>query len=439
MSKTISTRYCQRFLAQLVLALLAISASALLPFCQDTWVRLYSAVDADLGSALATSVDGKSFVAGQSGNSEWSLVVVNALGGIDRQAKYTATNPDSWLDDIQLLPDGGLLAIGRSYLTPFFLTLARLDGNSDVVWAEQLTRAHDLGPDASVAVGKSGNIMLVASCGAPRGHDMAVLLLAQQGKVKWAKRFRGHFLPGGRNAIASSLPNGDYVIGASGIADTGPGEIGFLFFINSKGKVLSAKAYSLPFDALLASADGSHLYAVADILEPYPSYHDALILAKINASGDILWQRVVRDDTTDLFCSSLAILEDGGVLIAGYRNDYGDIRDSWLLDISAEGRPIWQKNYARVKLMRAVPTDNLQFSGLGEEINHQGAIAMRLDASGLTNQGCDLITDGTLTVEGSTSLTSQTPTVHVESLNISKSKYHLEKGAESCSTTDLCP
>gem|GEM_PF-2230749 len=74
----------------------------------------------------------------------------------------------------------------------------------------------------------------------------------------------------------------------------------------------------------------------------YGSYGNALII-KYSANGSKLWQKVYGYDQYD-GPNSIAVTEDGGLIVAGYTHSFGG-GDFWVLKLDANGNKQWDNHY----------------------------------------------------------------------------------------------
>ncbi|MDP8205525.1 MAG: T9SS type A sorting domain-containing protein [Candidatus Electryonea clarkiae] len=68
-------------------------------------------------------------------------------------------------------------------------------------------------------------------------------------------------------------------------------------------------------------------------------------LVKTDSDGDSLWSRNYGGDSDDV-CNSIIQTSDGGFVLAGYTNSYGDsINDFYLIKTDSDGELLWLKTY----------------------------------------------------------------------------------------------
>ena len=69
-------------------------------------------------------------------------------------------------------------------------------------------------------------------------------------------------------------------------------------------------------------------------------------LLRLDAEGRVLWERTFGGAAWDEF-RALAVLPDGGVLVAGIKESTGarDRDNGWLLRLDAEGRILWEGSF----------------------------------------------------------------------------------------------
>jgi uncharacterized delta-60 repeat protein len=91
------------------------------------------------------------------------------------------------------------------------------------------------------------------------------------------------------------------------------------------------------------TADGG--YIVAGYTDSFGAGASDLWILKLNADGTIAWQKTYGGTGADS-ANAVQQTADGGYIVAGYTNSFGEGRgDFWILKLNADGTIAWQKTY----------------------------------------------------------------------------------------------
>lgn len=99
-------------------------------------------------------------------------------------------------------------------------------------------------------------------------------------------------------------------------------------------------------DAICQTSDGGFIFS-GMTSSFVPELHSALWVVKLDAKGNLDWQKVYWSEGYDLASISIIIqMGDGGYVVAGGMriDDYGN-SDMWILKLDNSGNLIWQKSY----------------------------------------------------------------------------------------------
>ncbi|MBI3147992.1 MAG: IPTL-CTERM sorting domain-containing protein [Betaproteobacteria bacterium] len=93
---------------------------------------------------------------------------------------------------------------------------------------------------------------------------------------------------------------------------------------------------------LVQTTDGG--FAVAGITSSFGAGSSEAWVVKLDAGGNLLWNRVIGNADADDFWG-LAATSDGGVIAAGSTRPGGGTYDGWLVKLSSAGAVTWQRRY----------------------------------------------------------------------------------------------
>ena len=109
-------------------------------------------------------------------------------------------------------------------------------------------------------------------------------------------------------------------------------------------RVIGGKSYDAAKKVIKLSDGG---YLVAGRSASYGMGDTDMLLVKLNAQGETVWQKTFGEDETDE-ANDLIETKDGNYLVVGHSDSYGyspDITDMWAIKIDKEGEEIWNQTY----------------------------------------------------------------------------------------------
>ena len=331
-----------------------------------TWDRTYAA-----GYDILTSVQ-QTHDQGFILSTNNLLIKTNAAGMPEWQRSYSILGYYS-SGRVTLTSDGGYLIVGTAEAWPnLYGWLAKLDRDGNVEWS----KTYGNGGFVSGLQTPDGGYVVVANNGIPEdaysffAGNSWVSKLDASGNILWQKTLpgqdvhsvdlasdRGFIIAGTawlptRNAAGFNSCEADSPICESSVPwlvkldenGTVEWQKTYDFSINSKvpGTIqLVQEAYSAH-----QTFDGGYI-AVGEKAALGPDggcgegcYYDTLIF-KLNASGDILWQKEFRGG--EAITVSVHQTSNGGFLIAGGGFCCIGLGHPWLLRLNAHGALVWQK------------------------------------------------------------------------------------------------
>lgn len=324
-----------------------------------------------------SSADGD--VVGSSGTQDIWVVKLSPQGTLLWQRTYGGSGGENAIPRIRETPDGGLLLHGLTSSVDGDVTdlngpgaqdhwIVKLDAAGDIEWNRTLGGSEaeygidvipttDGGYIVNFAYVRSNDGDVVDLNGA---DDLWLVKLNATGAIVWSRTIGGSDVESGSDAVL--LPNGDIVIlghtrSSDGDIQTNRGNYDILLAkVSSGGTLLWTRTYGGSQQDtgsdLVPSADGGFLVMASsassdgDITTGFGG-QDIWVL-KVNANGDLLWQRTFGGSGFEL--GILAEPTDDGYLLCGstFSSD-GNIeghqgeRDLWLAKINEQGDLAWQR------------------------------------------------------------------------------------------------
>jgi hypothetical protein len=214
-------------------------------------------------------------------------------------------------------------------------------------------------------VGASSFSNNVGDVGASHGGcDMWVLKLDAGGKLVWQKTFGGANTEFSNDISATA--DGSYILaGSASSSNTGDVGAGHGFYdywvvkINASGTLVWQKTFGgSNTDVALSvasQADGAIVvagYTGSNNTGDLGATHgdDDMWILKLDATGKLLWQKVLGGNSGD-DANTIIAATDGGYVVGGYTssNNNGDVgqnhgaSDMWIVKLDANGKLVWQK------------------------------------------------------------------------------------------------
>jgi len=274
-------------------------------------------------------------------------------------------------DDISSIiktSDGGYMAVGSSLSSDWDYWVLKFDADFNLLWERKFGGTNaDFGKcivetesNNYVIAGYSnstdGNITLNKG-----GYDIWIIKISSEGVLVWQKNYGG---TGSETITEESILTtnlGGYVFSATTTSDDydvigqkGGADI-WLVNINDTSEIVWAKTYGGADDdfsnRIKYTPDGSYMLSNivqsvgGDILYNYDKKD--IWLARINSSGDIMWQKTIGGTGTESQCD-ITMTSDGGIIVmtqtsskdGEVQKNYGN-KDIWFSKIDATGNIVW--------------------------------------------------------------------------------------------------
>lgn len=250
------------------------------------------------------------------------------------------------------IPGEGYVAAGYNHFLNSELHVEdvwvlKLDLDGRVLWQNRYgrfdrpERAFDVALTDDVGYLVVGSAQSLVVDGGPGDMDFLALRLNAHGEVEWFKTYGGPDSDEA-HAVARTLDGGYLLAGESGAC-----RCILLINIDDAGNIVWAKSYDdvhseTAFD-IEATLDGGYvMVGLATFYSPSPLPEDILIV-KIDAHGNIVWQKIFNDTHCEDFAGDISATRDGGYLVAGMMNDSGPReRHGLVLKLDEDGEIQWQ-------------------------------------------------------------------------------------------------
>ena len=288
-------------------------------------------------------------------------------------------------------PDGGYVVAGYFGAQPGYW-LIKLSAAGVLEWQKQ---SRDSGSAYAFLLSRDGGFVLAGG----QGQGLWIMKLDSNGDVEWQKRYHEQGLTESARAIAQT-PDGGYI--TTGGVSSGDDYSDILVMkLDPLGEVEWRRRYSEPGDEVACSVqplpDGSYIIA-GTRAESDSYYKDDALVMRLSPDGNIIWCSAYTGLPTYYGgASEIRQTPDGGSILAC---------PSALIKIDAYGDIVWQRTYWSIdyyppysyKIFFSAyagrPTQDGNFIFAGK---YHGLAVFKTDSQGII-AGCPLLHDSSCTV-----------------------------------------
>ncbi|MNZ56302.1 Bacterial Ig-like domain (group 2) [compost metagenome] len=249
--------------------------------------------------------------------------------------------------------DGGYVT-ARTNITADFHTsiyIVKTDNNGTTLWEQKIdTTNEDINlysiievSDGSILIG--GNVIDTSL-----SQSLLYLIkLHSDGTTDWSRKYpeysnNGHNLTG--DAILETNSGDFFITGYT--HNRSRDASAYLLKIDPVGDPLWYKTYTFgdsQYFTQLASTPDDGVIAGGIVTPKYSLNQNSIVYAKINAQGDLIWERLYTLNNTVRYPNSIQTSQDGGYVIAGSSHSQ-EIRgrNFFLQKIDSDGNVLWDKS-----------------------------------------------------------------------------------------------
>ncbi len=306
----------------------------------EEWSRTYGSESDDyVGSGFASASDGGYIIAGtsqeQAGDQIPLIIKIDGSGnevwrtnlGLEEETKASC-----WV--VKSAPDGGLVFLGAT--NPIgsekYLWLIKTDISGEVIWEvqyEDSTETSYVGRDFIFT--DDGGILILGN-EESNFYNFKLIKTDGIGVTEWSKQVGsyaafflsiaktaegGYILAGQNNDVMSGFLISEFLV-----VDNQGEELYSFNFVNGDGNDMAR--------GIVATKDGNYV-TVGWRYSDFFITPSEIVLRKINVLGVILWQRVIGSGNDHFSGRNIIGTEDGGFLIVGDYNPYGDSQSDILV------------------------------------------------------------------------------------------------------------
>jgi len=318
------------------------------------WSKTYGGPDRDIARSIVQTNDGGYALAGftesyGAGESDFWLVKVDSSGNMQWNHAYGGPQEEDAYCVIQT-SDGGYAISGYtgSYGPgDWNYWLVKTDSLGNLQWNRTYsalvhTSMWD-GQAKSVVQTEDGGYALAGFVPGQYGYDFGLVKVDASGDVQWNMTYAGLVYT---SVFLIRTDDGGYVVaGTSGLI----GEGFWLIKVDSSGNEVWDKAYvSDSLYSAVQTMDGGYLMVGELIIQGLEgTQHDALLI-KVDSSGNELWNRTYGGSEDDAF---LCVIQtsNGDYAFAGYTKPIGsEETDSWFAKVDSSGNMLWNRTYGGI-------------------------------------------------------------------------------------------
>jgi uncharacterized delta-60 repeat protein len=327
----------------LVLAL----AFALPAFSQQRWERNYGGTGADEeGYSVQQTFDGGYIVTGSTNGAQFYLVKTNATGDTLWTRAYGGAGSDEGYS-VQQTSDGGYILAGvyDIFGSNHQVYLVKTNASGDTLWTRDYggsgRTAFDYG--RSVQQTSEGGY-IVAGYTYSFGNSAQFYLIKTNatGDTLWTRTYGGLDIERGYSVQQTS--DGGYIVAGETFSFGNFWQV-YLIKTNATGDTLWTRNYGGASDdwgrSVQQTTDGG--YIVAGYTNSYGNWYQVYLI-KTNASGDTLWTRTYGGTEAEEGFSVRQTTE-GGYIVAGYTPSFGNGIQVYLIKTNAGGDTLWTRTY----------------------------------------------------------------------------------------------
>lgn len=347
------------FLVLLVAAMsLAMTAtpSYAIAYSPISWAKTYGGTEDDDAFYVQQTSD-RGFIVG--GNTEsfgdihgdfW-IIKLNSDGNIQWQRAYDGGGLEIF-GSMQQTTDGGYIAAGSTQdirlgsMSRDFWVL-KLENDGDIQWQKAYGGSSADGPATAIQQTSDGGYItggLTQSFGEMPG-DLLVLKLDDLGNIEWQKSYGGTGLERRVENIRQTN-DGGFILTSVTTSFTPESSI-WVLKLNALGdiqwqKVYSEEAAGIDVEDIQLANDGGYILLAERFVRPLDQ--DFWVL-KLEDDGDIQWQKAYGGTGLD-DAQPIRQTSDGGYIMGGSTTSFGvSGEDLWIVKLDSDGNIQWERTY----------------------------------------------------------------------------------------------
>lgn len=319
--------------------------------------------DPDGGSDVIVANDGNYVVLGNTesygaGRIDFYLLKLDPNGNLIWSKTYGGQYDESASEVLQT-SDGGFIMCGNTKLSASGSRdayIVRVDAQGNQLWAKNYGGAG--GETASGIIETSDGGYIFSGSTTSNGTDdfqLWIVKIDANGNEVWSKTHGGAEWE--EAASISPTSDGGYILSGYTLSKGAGAKDAYLIKVNATGDVIWDKAFgdihADEFRDAKETPDGGFIavgYSIT-FFSQQNQYRD-LFIVKTNSSGDLVWSKLIGSDKNE-GASSVRITTDGGFVISGFTDSYSKSNNIYLLKFNAAGEITSIYEYDEEKLLQS--------------------------------------------------------------------------------------
>ncbi|KUG24880.1 hypothetical protein ASZ90_005307 [hydrocarbon metagenome] len=303
--------------------------------------------DPDGGSDVIVANDGNYVVLGNTesygaGRIDFYLLKLDPNGNLIWSKTYGGQYDESASEVLQT-SDGGFIMCGNTKLSASGSRdayIVRVDAQGNQLWAKNYGGAG--GETASGIIETSDGGYIFSGSTTSNGTDdfqLWIVKIDANGNEVWSKTHGGAEWE--EAASISPTSDGGYILSGYTLSKGAGAKDAYLIKVNATGDVIWDKVFgdihADEFRDAKETPDGGFIavgYSIT-FFSQQNQYRD-LFIVKTNSSGDLVWSKLIGSDKNE-GASSVRITTDGGFVISGFTDSYSKSNNIYLLKFNAAG------------------------------------------------------------------------------------------------------
>ncbi|MCK9613853.1 MAG: T9SS type A sorting domain-containing protein [Bacteroidales bacterium] len=309
------------------------------------WIKTFGGVGLEQASSIIKTNDSGYIIAGATssfgyGGSDVYCIKVDMNFDTLWTKTYGGSFDDEGYDIIQT-SDSGYLITGYSMsFTSGFSSIyvIKTDKYGDTLWTKTYNKKNaNMG--SSVIKDISNGYLIVGTTsnyGISNTKDCFIIRINSIGDTLWTKTIGGSFDDYSVSTVITN--NGDFIVcGTTNSIGNGYFDV-YYFKINSTGDIIWSKTIGgMEYDdgrMIIPTTDSG--FAIIGTTNSFGAGGNDIYLMKLDLNGDTLWTRTFGSSGDDM-AGSIRETNDGGYIISGITNSFGNNYDVYLIKTDANG------------------------------------------------------------------------------------------------------
>jgi len=309
------------------------------------WTKTIGGSKSDAGQSVQQTKDGGYIIIGYTysfGERIW-LLKTDEHGDTVWTKTFGSGGGDNGLS-IQQTSDDGYIVTGQIWSLCAGVCLIKTDKNGDSLWTKTVG---GIGPSVGRSVQQTSDKGFIVT--GEVLEDVVLIKTDENGDSLWTKIYGGNELDVG-NSIHQTNDGGYIIVGTTYSFGIGEDDI-WLIKTDENGDTLWTKTYGGNSGeegySVQQTNDGG--YIIVGYTDSFGAGKDDIWLIKTDAIGDTLWTRTFGGGN-DEEGYSVWQTEDGGYIITGYTNSFGEGDDDvWIIKTNRDGDTLWTKTLGGVE------------------------------------------------------------------------------------------